>query len=151
MQWLPFTSQSNNLVKGQEPDQHTQASLVANKQAEFSSSMRATSFSGAQGGMLQRKLEPVLTQPVSNSKKGPNKSQLTNILELSFVATHMVPPLVLHCLNILTLGQYGSAGWYSAHQLMMTLLSILSPYIPLTRYQRYCVRIPFNALITIPA
>lgn len=111
--------------------------------------MRTTSPYSGQGEMLQRKLEPILTQPASNNKKKPNKSQLTNSLELTFVATHMIPPLVLHCLNILTLGQYVTAGWYSAHQLMMTLLSILSPYIPLTRYQRYCLRIPFNALITI--
>lgn len=106
--------------------------------------------------MLQRKLEPMLTQTSRGEvhraqlrKLQPKKSPLTNLLELTFVATHMVPPLVLHCLNILTLGQYVMAGCYSAHQLSMTLLSILSPYIPLTKYQRYCLRIPCNVLITI--
>lgn len=113
----------------------------------------------ADGGMLQRKLEPMLAPPASTfkgklntlqrNKSPPSKSQLTNALELAFVATHMVPPLVLHCLNILTIGQYATAGWYSVHQLFMTLLSVLSPYIPLTRYQRYCLRIPCNFLITV--
>ena len=132
----------------QQLDQRTY-SFRACKQAAVYARMRTTSSYSGQGEMLQRKLEPILTQPASNNKKKPNKSQLTNSLELTFVATHMIPPLVLHCLNILTFGQYVTAGWYSAHQLMMTLLSVLSPYIPLTRYQRYCLRIPFNALITI--
>lgn len=111
--------------------------------------MRSSGSHAARDNMLQRKLEPLLAQTPNNGKKRPNKSQLTNALELTFVATHMVPPLVLHCLNIVTLGQYVAAGWYSAHQLLMTLLSILSPYIPLTRYQRYCLRIPCNVLITL--
>ena len=76
-------------------------------------------------------------------------AQLINGLELTFVATHMVPPVVLHCLNILTLGQYSLAGWYSAHQLMMTVLSFMSPYIPLTRYQQYTLRLPFNIMIAL--
>ena len=76
-------------------------------------------------------------------------AQLINGLELTFVATHMVPPVVLHCINILTLGQYSLAGWYSAHQLMMTVLSFMSPYIPLTRYQQYMLRLPFNIMIAL--
>lgn len=76
-------------------------------------------------------------------------AQLIDGLELTFVATHMVPPVVLHCLNILTLGQYSLAGWYSAHQLMMTVLSFMSPYIPLTRYQQYTLRLPFNIMIAL--
>ena len=76
-------------------------------------------------------------------------AQLVNSLELTYVATHMVPPVLLHCVNILTLGQYSLAGWYAAHQLMMTILSFMSPYIPLTRYQQYTLRVPFNILITL--
>lgn len=74
-------------------------------------------------------------------------ARLINGLELTYVATHMVPPVVLHCLNILTLGQYSLAGWYAAHQLMMTILSFMSPYIPLTRYQQYTLRLPCNIMI----
>lgn len=76
-------------------------------------------------------------------------ARVINSLELTYVATHMVPPVVLHCLNILTLGQYSLAGWYAAHQLMMTVLSFMSPYIPLTRYQQYTLRLPFNIMITL--
>ena len=78
-----------------------------------------------------------------------NKAQIVQVLELTYVATHMVPPVVLHCLNILTLGQYSLAGWCSAHQLIMTILSYLSPYIPLTRYQQYAIRLPFNVVIML--
>lgn len=76
-------------------------------------------------------------------------AQVINSLELTYVATHMVPPVVLHCLNIVTLGQYSLAGWYAAHQLMMTILSFMSPYIPLTRYQQYSLRLPFNIMIAL--
>ena len=76
-------------------------------------------------------------------------AQLVNSLELTYVATHMVPPVLLHCVNIVTLGQYSLAGWYSAHQLMMTILSFMSPYIPMTRYQRYSLRLPFNIIIAL--
>ena len=77
----------------------------------------------------------------------PQKAQV--VLELMYVATHMVPPVVLHCLNILTMGEYNLAGWFSAHQLIMTILSYMSPYIPLSRYQQYLLRLPFNVLITL--
>lgn len=76
-------------------------------------------------------------------------AQLVNSLELTYVATHMVPPVLLHSVNILTLGQYSLAGWYAAHQLMMTILSFMSPYIPLTRYQQYTLRLPFNVMIAL--
>ena len=76
-------------------------------------------------------------------------AQLVHSLELTYVATHMVPPVLLHCVNILTLGQYSLAGWYAAHQLMMTMLSFMSPYIPLTRYQQYTLRLPFNFMIAL--
>ena len=86
--------------------------------------------------------------PVAKAAPSPF-AQLVNSLELTYVATHMVPPVLLHCLNILTLGQYSLAGWYAAHQLAVTLLSFMSPYIPLTRYQQYALRLPFNIIITL--
>ena len=112
--------------------------------------MAASNSYLARGDMLQRKLEPIImAQARGDSRRKPQKSQLMNTLELVFVATHMVPPMALHILNIFTLGEYSLAGWFSAHQLFMTLLAILSPYMPLTRYQRYCLRIPCNVLATL--
>lgn len=86
--------------------------------------------------------------PAAKASTSP-VAQLVNSLELTYVATHMVPPVLLHCINILTLGQYSLAGWYAAHQLMMTILSFMSPYIPLTRYQQYTLRLPFNIMIAL--
>ena len=89
--------------------------------------------------------------PQNPSRKAEplQKAQIVQTLELTYVATHMVPPVLLHCLNILTIGQYRLAGWFSAHQLVMTVLAYLSPYIPLSRYQLYAVRLPFNIVIAI--
>ena len=91
-----------------------------------------------------------LSNQLPAGRAGPTqKAQVVNVLELTYVATHMVPPVVLHCLNVLTLGQYSMAGWFSAHQLIMTVLSYMSPYIPLTRYQQYALRLPFNLMIAV--
>lgn len=95
-------------------------------------------------------LEQRLSTQRPQSRAGPiQKANIIQSLELTYVATHMVPPVVLHCLNILTIGQYSTAGWFSAHQLVMAVLTYLSPYIPLSRYQLYALRLPFNIVIAV--
>ena len=93
--------------------------------------------------------DAIQTQASTTKRVATPLAQFINSLELTYVATHMVPPVVLHCLNILTLGQYSLAVQYSAPQLLMTILSFMSPYIPLTRYQQYTLRLPFNIMIAL--